>query len=99
MENNDISENLNINKFDKDFMQAQSYKIINENANVKKKLINNNNIAAYTNKNNPNKDQLNDNFNNDDDGDNLNMNININNYLSKKKLLKIMNQISTIFLH
>ena len=82
MEKNDISQNSNINKFDKDIMQTQSYKIINEN------IINNNNNSAYINKNEPNKEKLNDNFNNVDYDDNLNMNININNYLSKQNISK-----------
>ena len=88
MEKFDISKNSNSNKFDKDIIQKQSYKIINEDTLLKNSISNNKNSPVYNNINKPKKELTNTNYNNNDEDDNINMNININNYLSKQNINK-----------
>ena len=88
MEKFDIPKNSNSNKYDKDIIQKQSYKIINEDTLLKNSISDNKNSSVYNNINKPNKDSMNVNYNNNDEDDNINMNININNYLSKQNINK-----------
>jgi len=83
MENINLMQNSNLNNFDKDIIQQQSYKIINENTLLKNNYSNNETNSLY-NSNKPKEELTNNYKDNYNEDDNINLNININNYLSKR---------------
>ena len=85
MENINLTQNPNSDKFDKDIIQQQSFNIIKENSLLKNNTSNNKDYPVYNTSNKYNSEFSNDNYNNDEDN-NLNLNININNYLSRQNL-------------